>query len=364
MEDNFRGSLSSNILVNMALTANPSCKIDVILDETTGDIIKGVGSGLLKIRVGNKEPLTINGSYTITKGEYTFNFQTFLKKYFTVNSGTIIWNGDPLNAQINIMAEYLASNVDFKNISGATEIRQKGDVRVMAHLTETLLKPVIDFEFLLPESSPLSRDFVVTKRLQQFKEDKNELNKQVTSLLLFNSFISSSQGFLNVSSGYSVLSSTIGGVVSNALSGFFNKFLQKYIKNTSLYLDLSTSVGPDLQSNVAKLQAAAKSGLVFTLLDGRLIISAGVNLDYNNPYITTGRNVNLFVTPDITAEWLLTQDGRIRLVGFNRTNYDLVGQRIRTGVSLSYRKDFDKLTQLFAIDEEKKRNKAMRETKE
>jgi hypothetical protein len=122
---------------------------------------------------------------------------------------------------------------------------------------------------------------------------------------------------------------------------------------------LNTSVGPDLQSNVAKLQAAAKSGLVFTLLNGRLIISAGVNLDYNNPYINTGRNVNLFVTPDITAEWLLTQDGRIRLVGFNRTNYDLIGQRVRTGVSLSYRKDFDRLTQLFAVDEEKKRNRAL-----
>ncbi|MEO7534977.1 MAG: translocation/assembly module TamB domain-containing protein [Ferruginibacter sp.] len=361
--EEFKGRISSNIVVNMTLTANPSCKIDVVLDETTGDIIKGEGNGLLKIRVGNKEPLTINGSYVITKGEYTFNFQTFLKKYFTVNSGTIVWNGDPLNARINIIAEYLASNVDFKNISVGTQIRQKGDVIVMAHLTETLLKPAIDFEFILPESSPLSRDFVVTKRLQQFKEDKNELNKQVTSLLLFNSFISSTQGFLNVSSGYSVLSSTIGGVVSNALSGFFNKFLQKYIKNTSLYLDLNTSVGPDLQSNVAKLQAAAKSGLVFTLLNGRLIITAGVNLDYNNPYINTGRNVNLFVTPDITAEWLLTQDGRIRLVGFNRTNYDFIGQRVRTGVSLSYRKDFDKLSQLFAVDEEKKRNRELKQIK-
>ncbi|MEO6730467.1 MAG: translocation/assembly module TamB domain-containing protein [Ferruginibacter sp.] len=356
MEDDYRGKISSNILVNMILTANPACKIDVILDEATGDIIKGEGNGLLKIRVGNKEPLTINGNYNITRGEYTFNFQTFLKKYFTVNSGTIVWSGDPLNARINILAEYLASNVDFAPLSATSaQFRQKEDVRVIAHLTETLLKPAIDFEFLLPPSSSLNSDFVITKRLQQFKDDKNELNKQVTSLLLFNSFIgSNTQGFITASSGYSVLSSTIGGVVSNALSGFFNKFLQKYIKNTSLYLDLNT--GLELQSNVAKLQAAAKSGLVFTLLNGRLIITAGVNLDYNNPYvINTGRNTNLLVTPDITAEWLLTKDGRIRLVGFNRTNYDLVSQRTRTGISVSYRKDFDRLNQLFAVDEEKKR---------
>jgi hypothetical protein len=364
MEENYKGRLSSNILVNMLLTANPACKIDVILDEATGDIIKGEGNGLLKLRVGNKEPLTINGNYNITKGEYTFNFQTFLKKYFTVNSGSIIWTGDhPLNARIDIMAEYLASKVDFNPIStaGIAPINQKEDVRVIAHLTETLLKPAIDFEFQLPDASPLKNDFVISKRLQQFKEDKNELNKQVTSLLLFNSFISSTQGFITASSGYSVLSNTIGGVVSNALSGFFNKFLQKYIKNTSIYVDLNT--GLDMKSNIAKLQAAAKSGLIFTLLNGRLIITAGVNLDYNNPYVVnTGRNSNLLITPDITAEWLLSKDGRIRLVGFNRTNYDLVSQRTRTGVSLSYRKDINRLSQLFTTDEEKKRRRAIRQS--
>lgn len=360
MEDDYGGKLSSNILVNMLLIANPACKIDVILDEATGDIIKGEGNGLLKLRVGNKEPLTINGNYNITKGEYTFNFQTFLKKYFTVNSGSITWSGDPLNARIDLQAEYLANNVDFKPISPAgSQINQKEDVRVIARLTETLLKPSIDFEFQLPDASALKNDFVIAKRLQQFKEDKNELNKQVTSLLLFNTFVSSDQSFLNASSGYNVLSSTIGGVVSNALSGFFNKFLQKYIKNTSVYLDLNS--GLELQSNVARLQAAARSGLIFTLLNGRLIITAGVNLDYNNPYvINTSRNNNLLVTPDITAEWLLSKDGRVRLVGFNRTNYDLVSQRTRTGVSVSYRKDIDKLSQLFTADEDKKRMKLIR----
>jgi hypothetical protein len=372
MEDYYKGRSSGNIVVNMSLTANPSCKIDVILDESTGDIIKGEGSGLLKIRVGNKEPLSINGRYDISKGEYTFNFQTFLKKYFTVNSGSITWSGDPYKAQIDIIAEYLASNVDFSNISstiGTTSrsFNKKGDLRVLAHLTETLLKPAIDFEFKLPESSPLRSDFFIVKRLQQFREDKNDLNKQVTSLLLFNTFINNSQGFLTASSGYNVLSSTIGGVVSNAISGFFNNFLKKYIKNTSLYFDLNTSLGGsaiDLQANVAQLQAAAKSGFIFTLLNGRLIISAGVNVDYNNPYITYNRNNNVLVTPDITAEFLITKDGRVRVVGFNRTNYDLVGQRNKTGVNLSYRKDFDKLTQLFTADEEKKRIKALNKAKQ
>lgn len=366
MENRYKGKLSTNIVVNMALTGNPSCKIDVILDESTGDIIKGEGNGLLKIRVGNKEPLTINGRYDITRGEYTFNFQTFLKKYFTVNSGSIVWTGDPYKAQIDIIAEYLANNVDFNslasefNTSGngvSTTFNKKSDVRVLAHLTESLLKPVIDFEFQLPEASPLRSDFFIVKRLQQFKEDKNDLNKQVTSLLLFNSFISTKQGLITATSGQNVLYSTIGGMVSSAISGFFNRFLQKYIKNTSLYLDLNTSYGSssyDLQANVAQLQAAAKSGFIFKLLNGRLIITAGVNVDYNNPYVYN-RNNNVLITPDLTAEFILNKDGSVRVVAFNRTNYDLVGQRNKTGVSLSYRKDFNTFSEIFNPKKETKK---------
>lgn len=352
--ENFKIRSSSNIIVNMALTANPSCKIDLILDESTGDVIKGEGSGLLKIRVGNKEPLTINGTYEIERGEYTFNFQTFLKKYFTVNSGSIVWSGDPYLAKIDILAEYLATKVDFSSLANSTNtnnFRQISNLRVVAHLTETLLKPAIDFEFQLPAGSPIT-DFLILKRLEQFKQDKNELNKQVTSLLLLNSFINTNQGFLTSGSGYNVLSSTIGGVVSGLVSGFFNSFLQKYVKNLTFNFDLNSSLGgstADLSANVARLQAAAKSNFVYTLLNGRLIITAGVNLDYNNPYVTSGRNSNLLLTPDITAEWILSKDGKVRIVGFNRTNYDLVGQRNRTGISLSYRRDFERIVQFFSL---------------
>jgi hypothetical protein len=355
MEETFKTKSAASILVNMEVTGNPSCKVDVILDETTGDIIKGEGEGLLKIRVGNREPLTINGRYEILNGEYTFNFQTFLKKYFTINSGTLVWDGDPFQARIDIIAEYLAENVDFSSLSAnsavgssAVSFNQRSDLRVMAHLTETLLKPAIDFELQLPANTTIT-DFLVLKRLEQFRDDKNELNKQITSLLLFNSFINTNQGFLTASGGYSVIAGTIGGVVSNAISGFFNNLLQKYVKNLAFNFDLNTSLGTssDLQSNVEQLQAAAKSNFVYTVLNGRLIISAGLNLDYNNPYANINRNTNLLITPDITVEWILSPDGRFRVVGFNRTNYDLVGQRNRTGASLSYRKDIDRLSQIF-----------------
>jgi TamB, inner membrane protein subunit of TAM complex len=358
---------ASNILVNMRLTANPFCKINVILDETTGDVIQGTGNGQLNIRVGTIEPLSIRGKYDITKGNYTFNFQTFLKKPFTLTSGSIVWTGDPYEANIDITAEYLAVGVDFSslgNISGsgssALATSSKSDVRIVAHLTEKLDKPKIGFEFLLPDYSALnsSSAYFVVKRLQEFKNDENEMNKQVTSVLLFNSFIDNNQSFLSAGSGVSVLSSTIGGVVSGIVSDRFNKLLEKYIKNTSFYLNSNLSSSTELEQSVAKLQAAVKSGVVVTFLNGRLIISAGVNLDYNDPYAALySNNTSLFITPDFTAEWLLTKDGHVRVVGFNKTSFDITGQRNRSGLKLSYGKDFDFFSELFATTDENKKKK-------
>jgi translocation-and-assembly-module (TAM) inner membrane subunit TamB-like protein len=355
---------ASNILVNMNLTANPTCKINVILDETTGDVVEGTGSGNLKIRVGTIEPLSIRGRYDITKGKYTFNFQTFLHKPFTLNSGSIVWTGDPYIADINIVAEYLATKVDFGSLtltgssisSASTSSGSQSDIFILAHLTDKLNKPTIRFEFLLPDYSALKTDFVVAKQLQELQNDDNEMNKQVTSLLLFNKFIDNSQGFLSANVGYSVISSTIGGVVSGVVGDFLNKVLQKYIKNTTFYINSTSSINTpiDIQQSVARLQAAVASGFVFTLLGGRLIISAGVNLDYNDPYAYLYSNTSLFVTPDFTAEWLLTKDGHVRIVGFNKTSFDITGQRNRSGLKLSYGKDFDFFSELFATEPKNK----------
>ena len=153
----------------MNLKANPACKIDIILDESTKDIIQGRGEGLLNIRVGTTEPLSIRGRYDITDGQYTFNFQTLFKKYFTIKRGSINWNGDPYLAQLNIDAEYLAKKVDLGNLSAYT--KQKENVTIVAHISGILNKPIITFDFQLPVTSVLSKDFFVQEKLDNIKKD-------------------------------------------------------------------------------------------------------------------------------------------------------------------------------------------------
>lgn len=337
MENELKTKEGTTILVDMKLAANPACKVDVILDEVTGDIIKGEGNGQLNIRVGNKEPLTIHGRYDITKGSYDFNYQTIIKKPFYLKSGFINWTGDPYQAEIKIDAEYRAPKVNLGNI--LPNSKQQSDISIVAHLTETLKKPAINFELLIPDGQDFIDKLIVQKKLDDYRRDPTEMNKQVSSLLIFGSFINTDQGILGGNNPYNFAVGTIGQVLSSFLTSSFSRFLQKTLNdpNITTYFDITPSL-----NSLRQLQAAAKFGLVKTYLNNRLIISLGGNLDYNNPYLLQGGTNNLLVTPDFSAEWLITRDGKLRVVGFRRTSIDqVIGQRNRQGISLIYKREFD-----------------------
>lgn len=344
-------SQESNITVNLDIDANPACKVDVILDEETQDVIKGQGNGRLSIRVGTKEPMRMSGRYVISKGEYTFKFQTFLDRPFTVTEGSsITWNGDPLQAQIDIKAEYLAKNVDLSSLSATagsglnSNAGQKTDITILSTLTGNLQSPVIHFEFKLPEYSDLNRDYIVVKRLADFQNDENQMLNQVASLILFNSFISSDQSFLSQQNTIALATNTIGGVISRLLTGLLNKELERATNGiVSTYIDINPSL--DLKSTANQLQANIRGGLKFSL-SNRLVFYAGGTYDYNNQLSILNRRSSL--TPDFTLEWSLNKDGSIRVIAFNKTSVDLTnGQRNRTGVQLGYRRDVNKISDLF-----------------
>lgn len=151
-----------------------------------------------------------------------------------------------------------------------------------------------------------------------------------------------------------IATSTIGGLLSGWLTNTFSKELERATNGiVSTWVDINPTL--DFQSTKNQLQANIRGGFKFTP-GKRWVVYLGGNLDYNNPYFANRKGL---FTPDISVELLLRDDGSLRLVGFNKTGVDFTsGQRNRTGIQLSYRKDVDKFSDLFKSSKKLKEEEA------
>lgn len=348
---------NTNIKVDINLTANPLAKIDVILDETTGDVIKAQGSGKLQISVGTKDPLTIRGRYDVQQGQYTFNFQTFLRTPFTLQQGYIEWQGDPYLANMNIDAIYTAENVMLSNIPTSRGIANtRGDVDILFKLRGTLKNPQPFFEFQFPFDNPLKSDPIANEYLKtRYQSDNNQLINQVASLLLFNTFMNNDQGLLNSNNTGYLVTKSVGDLLSTTLSNSLNSWVQQLLntRGINVYANINTSDFNFQKGGTPKeIQNLGNFGIKTSFLNNKLLVTVGGMVDYRKEQNVSNSNSNFLLTPDVSFEYLITPDGRFRVIGFNRSDTDAgdiagVTRRNRTGIQLSYRKSFNSFQEFF-----------------
>ncbi|MCA6486432.1 MAG: translocation/assembly module TamB domain-containing protein [Chitinophagaceae bacterium] len=352
-----------NLSMDLDITATNQVNIDVILDELTGDVIKAVGNGKLKIRTGFNEPLTIRGRYNIERGNYDFNFQSIVKKPFVLmpDAGNYIeWTGDPYKADLQIDAQYLAERVSLSdlvsslNMSGTVK-GYRGDVYVIAMLRNQLSAPDIRFKIDFPQGSPVKTDNEFNAFLKRLERDQNEILKQVAFLIALNSFAPAdvNAGGTNPYSITSLVGNTISQAVTRAVNKIFSNFLYSVFKDKSLRFDMGSSVYSSSSLTAPGAGVTADNRLDRTRVDLRLayafnndniIVTVGSDIDINLGSAASVQSSNTQWLPNLNIEFVLSKDKKLRLIIFNKTTLDVsFGRRNRQGISISYRKDFDKL---------------------
>lgn len=359
-------SNATNINYTVNLTANPMVNMEVVLDELTGDVIKGRGSGNLIIESGTNEPLSIRGRYEIEEGSYLFTFQSFFKKPFVLRKGAnnfIEWTGDPYDARIQFEALYTAENVSFAPLINSLAIadeglkRQRGDVNVVATLTGELFRPNFTFRLDFPSNSPVYNNPSFSYGLQQIEKNTNEINKQVTYLIVFNSFAPYESGQQNnyISEfAYSTISGILFGYVNNKL----NQLLSKVFRKNELTFNFTGSI---YNANLLDRNA----GGILGINQGTLNASVSAPLIKERVQITFGSTFNVplqnsiqqsfQIYPDVSIEWLINKSGSIRATFFYSQSPDLllsnstsnIIRNQRTGAKLSYRKEFNSFSEFF-----------------
>ena len=151
--------------------------------------------------------------------------------------------------------------------------------------------------------------------------------------------------------------------MSSTLTTSLNSWLQKLLNTNSinLYTNINTS-DFNFQKGVTQkeIQNVGNIGVKTAFLKNRLLVNFGGNVDYKLAQSNSNSNSNFLFSPDISFEYLISPDGKLRVIGFNHSDADLgdisgITRRNRTGVQLSYRKEFDTFAEFFTHQKRKTR---------
>ncbi len=365
-----RSNSDVNLTVKLNASMNDNARIDVILDAATGDKITATGNGPLQMNISLNGDFSMYGNYVINNGSYTFTLQQVLgiNRDFKINQGsTITWNGDPKNAIIHATAIYHvpggASLYDL--ISGDVETRggsqlltpedknlafQKEKVDVAITMNGPLMKPDITYDILVPDVGISTGSFAMAK-LNQIKQDPNQLLQQVAYLLFAGRFIppSSANSNLLVSSGVS----NLGKLVSSQVTGMLNNLLGRALKGRSLGLNIDyNSYSATGEQGDPLARNDFRASISQSLFNNRVRVELGGNIDWgrSNGGLNQAATSSNFAG-DFRVEYPLTLDGRISIFAFSQSNYDILinGNRTRTGGGISYKRDFDSFLELLGL---------------
>jgi hypothetical protein len=330
----------------------------LLMDPTTTDSLVVKGEAALSLTMDRSGKMSLTGAYNLDEGSYLISFESIIKKRFKINTGsTIIWNGDPLDADINIDAIYSvrASPIDLvaDQMSGLSEVdasayKQKFTFLIVLKLRGEILHPEISFEIQLPPEDKGILSGAVNAKLNLLNEDPSALNKQVFALLVLNRFIQENPLESDAGGASSIVRTTVGKLLSAQL----NQLSSNFVPGVELSVDIQSY--DDYSSGQAEGRTQVDVGIKKQLFNERLSVQVGGNVDVEGEKAKQSSPSD--ITSDVTVEYKLTHDGRYRLKGFRHNQYEgaIDGLIIETGMGVSYVRDFNEWKELFSAPKKEK----------
>jgi len=81
--------------------------LKLLMDPTSTDSLVVKGEAALSLALDRSGKMSLTGAYNLDEGSYLVSLESVIKRKFAIVPGsTIIWNGDPLDAEISINATY------------------------------------------------------------------------------------------------------------------------------------------------------------------------------------------------------------------------------------------------------------------
>ena len=335
--------------INARININEEAAFSIIIDEQTGDNFRVKGEGELDFNISPNGRMTLAGRYTMNDGHYEMSLYNLVKRRFDIAEGSrISWAGDPFDASLDVSAIYRveaspSSLMATTQGAGNNQFRRELPFLVYLNVDGELMQPKLSFGLQMPEEERGAGGGQVYGRLQQLNSQEAELNKQVFSLLVLNRFYPTSGSAGDGGGNLSIARDNL----NQALSDQLNMFSDKLLGDTGVELNFGVDSYTDYQGNTATERTQVDIEAQKRLLDDRLIVSVGSEVDVqgsNRP----GEEASP-VIGNVSIEYLLTETGRFRLKGFRRNEFENVidGQLIVSGIAFIFTREFNEFQELW-----------------
>jgi hypothetical protein len=337
----------ADVTLAIDLTITPDAEVKLIFDEKIGDIMRGRGSGNIKMDINTNGDFNMMGDYIIEDGDYLFTLQNVINKKFVVEKGgKIRWNGSPYEADIDIYAVYklrAALNDVIRDSSDMYKKRVPVDLKM--HLFNNLMQPDIDFDINLPTVDEGTRQRVRSVLYVNNNETNNqEMSRQVFALLVLNRFLTPSG--LDPTASNNADNPTFGAQSSSEL---LSNQISNWLSQISNQFDVGFTYRPGTELTNDEVELALST----QIFNDRVVLDG--NVGYLNNANVSGNSSN--VVGDFSIEYKVFPDGKMRVKAFNRSNannFMLNNAPYTQGVGLFYRKDFDRFRDIFIRKKKRK----------
>ena len=319
--------------VNMNLEITRDAYGELIFNEQTGDIIRGRGQGNLQLSVNSDGLFEVLGQFEVQEGAYNWTSNILNKEFKIQPGGTVSFFGDPYQGVMSLEANY-RQLVDLSSWAGqSNNFGKKSPILVALKLNGPVVNPRIDFELKFEENSTISNsDTDWFDILTAINSNEQELKRQVFSLLILRQLSPSNQ---------LPTSGQIGQGFGNSVSEFISNQLSYWLNQVDDNLEVSV----DLLGLDESAAETVELRLAYTFLEGRLRLAGASAVNSTQNQSSAANNI----IGDMTFDYFLTEDGRLRLKIFRQNNpYNYANESsAEGGISLQYVKSFNKLKGLF-----------------
>ena len=355
MENKLNQSQLIGMDVSVEIAIDKEAELTLVIDKGNGDYLNLKGEAQLTGGIDPSGKTTLTGKYEFSEGAYEMNFNMIRRKFDIQKGSYIIWNGEPTMASLNITAVYkvetapidlLGNQLGTVSPAVRNTYKQKIPFQTLLKMNGELMKPEITFDIVLPDGNyDVSSDIVTASqnKLEQLRQEPNELNKQVFALLLLNRFIGENP-FASESGGTSA-ESLARQSVSKILSQQLNDLAGELITGVQLEFDLEST--DDYTSGTMQNRTDLNVGVSKKLLDDRLKVTVGSSFAVEGQERANEQSTN--IAGDVALDYQLTKDGRYMLRAYRKNEYQVAveGQVVETGVAFIITMSYNKFRELF-----------------